>query len=107
MELRVVRIFSARNLGVIDWVKKRIQSASVVVADLTDANPNVYLEVGYAWGCGRPTVLLVRDTADLKFDVRGQRCLTYKKIKDLEELLKSELEGLKGTILNDALRENG
>ena len=92
---------------VLDWVKKRIESASLVVADLTDANPNVYLEVGYAWGCGRPTVLLVKDTADLKFDVKGQRCLTYKKIRDLESLLKNELEGLKDTILNKVPREDG
>ena len=80
---------------VIEWVKTRISSASLVVADLSDSNPNVYLEVGYAWGCGRPTVLLVKDTSQLKFDVRGQRCLVYKRIKDLEESLRSELEGLK------------
>ncbi len=33
---------------VIEWVKKRIASASLVIADLSEANPNVYLEVGYA-----------------------------------------------------------
>ena len=84
---------------VLDWVKNRIASSALVIADLSDANPNVYLEVGYAWGCGRPTVLLVRDTAHLKFDVRGQRCLPYKKIRDLESSLRKELEYLKGTVL--------
>ena len=86
---------------VIDWVKSRIASASLVVADLSDANPNVYLEVGYAWGCGRPTVLVVRDTSQLKFDVRGQRCLAYKKIKNLEASLRAELENLKGSLFGD------
>ena len=33
---------------VIAWVKDRIGSAALVIADLTAANPNVYLEVGYA-----------------------------------------------------------
>ncbi|MBI1381731.1 MAG: hypothetical protein GC161_11670 [Planctomycetaceae bacterium] len=80
---------------VMEWVKARISSATLVVADLSDANPNVYLEVGYAWGCGRPTVLLVRDTSQLKFNVKGQRCLVYKKITDLETSLRSELDGLK------------
>ena len=79
---------------VLDWVKNRIASASLVVADLSNANPNVYLEVGYAWGCGKPTVLLVRQTEHLKFDVRGQRCLVYKSIKSLEEMLKKELVSL-------------
>ena len=78
---------SAFTGDVLEWVRNRIKSASFVIADLTEGNANVYLEVGYAWGCGIPTVLLVRDTKHLKFDVQGQRCLTYKKIKDLEEAL--------------------
>jgi hypothetical protein len=82
---------------VLEWVKQRIASATFVIADLSTANPNVYLEVGYAWGCGRPTILLVRDTAEeLKFDVKGQRCLIYKSIKHLEEILRKELSALGG-----------
>jgi hypothetical protein len=77
-----------------EWVKQRICSATFVIADLSTANPNVYLEVGYAWGCGRPTILPVRDTTDLKFDVKGQRCLVYKSIKQLEEILGKELEAI-------------
>jgi hypothetical protein len=79
---------------VLDWVKRRISNATLVVADLSSANPNVYLEVGYAWGCHVPTVLLARDAADLRFDVRGQRCLLYTSIKNLEELLRNELRGI-------------
>jgi hypothetical protein len=76
---------------VIDWVKARISSASLVVADMSTANPNVYLEVGYAWGCQVPTVLISRSVEDLKFDVRGQRCIPYTSIKSLESSLTNEL----------------
>ena len=79
---------------VLEFVKSRIRSASLVVADLTEANPNVYLEVGYAWGVGVPTVLLVRKTDEVKFDVRGQRRLAYGRIRELEELLTTELRSL-------------
>ncbi|MEM1057487.1 MAG: hypothetical protein AAGI52_18370 [Bacteroidota bacterium] len=79
---------------ILSWIKTRIDSASLLVADLTGANPNVYLEVGYAWGKGIPTVLLVGDSKDLKFDVQGQRCLVYSKIRDLEKCLTEELRGL-------------
>jgi hypothetical protein len=82
---------------VMTWVKSRIETASLVVADLSGANPNVYLEVGYAWACGRSTVLLVKDSAELKFDTRGQRCLVYKNIKDLEQKLGNELKALGNT----------
>lgn len=83
---------------VIDWVKSRIDAASLVVADLTHANPNVYLEVGYAWGRGVRTVLVVEKGETLKFDVRGQRCLMFSSIRHLEELLTAELTALKQTL---------
>jgi hypothetical protein len=79
---------------VVSWVRERIKSAKLLVADLSEPNPNVYLEVGYAWGCGVPTVLLAKDAAALTFDVRGQRCLTYQRIQDLEESLRGELRNL-------------
>ena len=79
---------------VLEWVRNRVKSARLVVADLSEPNPNVYLEVGYAWGCGVPTVLLTRDTERLTFDVRGQRCVEYKRIRDLEESLREELRNL-------------
>lgn len=75
-------------------IKDRIATASLVVAELTGANANVYLEVGYAWGKEVPTVLLARDAGELRFDVRGQRCLIYSRIKDLEELLSQEVRAL-------------
>ena len=80
---------------VIMWVRDRIDKAALVVADLSTANPNVYLEVGYAWGKDVRTVLLAPSSTDLKFDVRGQRCLVFNSIRHLEELLTKELVGLK------------
>ena len=79
---------------VISWVKGRIWSASLVVADLSMANPNVYLEVGYAWGRGIDTVLIVPQGDDLKFDVRSQRRLVFRSIRHLKELLGAELSAL-------------
>lgn len=75
-------------------VKSRIDACKAVVADLSYANPNVYLEVGYAWGRNKPTILLVRDGDELKFDVQGQRCLKYRRIKDIEQSLGEELAHL-------------
>jgi hypothetical protein len=79
---------------VIAWVKDRIDSAALVIADLTAANPNVYLEVGYAWGRGVRTVLIVAQGEDVKFDVRTQRHLEFRNIGHLEELLTKELKAL-------------
>ena len=80
---------------ILDLIKRRIKKASLLIADLTKTNPNVYLEVGYAWGLGKPTVLIAQDVQDLKFDVKGQKCIIYSGIRELEEKLSAELLGLR------------
>jgi hypothetical protein len=79
---------------IIQRIKERIDTAKVVIADLSMANPNVYLEVGYAWGKGRPTIMMVRDVKELRFDVASYRCIVYRSIRELETLLARELERL-------------
>ncbi|HJR80363.1 MAG TPA: hypothetical protein VJ821_09845 [Anaerolineales bacterium] len=80
---------------ILDLIKRRIGQAKLVIADLTSSNPNVYLEVGYAWGRGIPTVLLAQDAQELKFDVKGQKCIIYSGIRELEEKLSKELLSLR------------
>jgi hypothetical protein len=79
---------------IIAQVKERISAAALVIAELSSANPNVYLEVGYAWGRGVQTVLLTHDIAQLRFDVHGHRCLIYSSIMELEKLLTEEIRAL-------------
>lgn len=80
---------------ILDVIKRRIRDASLLIADLTASNPNVYLEVGYAWGVGIPTILIAQDVQELKFDVKSQKCIIYSGIRELEEKLTQELKNLK------------
>ena len=82
---------------IVDRIMTRIRTASLVIADLTGANANVYLEVGYAWGVGRPTLLLMRQGDELKFDVKGHRCIIYENIVDLSRKLQKDLTEFKVT----------
>jgi hypothetical protein len=82
---------------IVEQIKERIRSAKLVIGLLDDANPNVYLEVGYAWGVGTPTVLCVHKSQSgqgLPFDVRGQKCLIYDRIHRLKDMLAAELQHL-------------
>ena len=55
----------------------------------------MYLEVGYAWGKDRTTLLLFKETGDeVEFDVRGQRIIMYDTISDLKKKLKANLDSL-------------
>jgi hypothetical protein len=81
---------------VLQRIKEKIESASIVIGELTDNNANVYLEIGYAWGKGRPTILLRNLTkSEPKFDTQGQRILHYDTITDLNTKLTKELRNLK------------
>jgi hypothetical protein len=78
---------------ILERIKTQIETSTAIIAVLTGANPNVYLEVGYAWGKGRPTILVTED--DPRFDLQGQRYLKYRRIKDVDEMLTRELRALK------------
>lgn len=85
-------------------IRKGIESASLVIADLTEGRPNVYLEVGYAWGKGIPVIIVAKKGENLHFDVRTQRCIFYGRFtqfaKDLEELIRG-IESYTGNIKPD------
>lgn len=79
---------------VMEMVKKKIAEADIFIADLSTANANVYLEVGYALAKDKPTMLLIKEPEKPKFDLRGQRCLFYTMIQDLETKLEKFLAAL-------------
>ncbi len=51
--------------------------AQVVVADLTDSNPNVFYELGIAHCLGNKAVMIARDTKAIPFDVAAYRVHLY------------------------------
>ena len=76
---RVVRGDDASFSGmIIEDISRAIREASVVVADITPDNPNVFYEVGFAHALEKPTILLSdRKREKLPFDVSGFRTLYY------------------------------
>ena len=74
-------------------IMQRIQSASVVIVDVSENDPAVYLPLGYALGCQRPTLLVARDDASV--NLPEENCLRYHSIKHLETLLHDALNVLK------------
>lgn len=76
-------------------IKKRIIGSVGVIALLNDNNPNVFLEVGFAFAHEKPTILVAKAGSKLPFDVSGQRCVMYKSISDLRSKLTTEIAELK------------
>ena len=96
-DLLVERMDQASFTGdIVAHMRERIAGARLFVADVTGANPNVYLEIGFAWGNGIPTLLVCRDVDELHFDLRGHRCLSYTNIVELQRKLTKEIAELLG-----------
>lgn len=92
---------------VMEQIWERIKKASVLVAELTGKNPNVFYELGLAHAHGKPVILITGSLEDVPFDLRHVRIITYdikrpkwgEEIKrDLIKYLRSAKEDAKGSI---------
>lgn len=59
----------------------QIWKARLVVADVTQRNPNVNYELGLCHALGVPTILLTQTMEDVPFDYRHRRCILYQTVK--------------------------
>lgn len=72
-----------------------IFTSKAVITDFTDRNPNVFYETGVAHTLGKIVIPITQSVADIPFDLRHHRALTYlpnteglaKLEKDLEKKL--------------------
>lgn len=63
---------------------RRMATADLVIADLSQPNPNIYYELGIAHSVGVPVILIAQKLSTLAFDVRGQQVIVYSSVKELE-----------------------
>ena len=98
--LKAIRADDIYKSGlIINDIARSIEEASVIIADVTTDNPNVFYEVGYAHGIKKATILLSDRTREpLPFDVSGFRTLFYDNTiggkSDVEARLTTHLENI-------------
>lgn len=79
-DLRPVRADSVfTSTQIIDDIWRLTREAAILIADLSDKNPNVFYELGLAHAIGKPVVIVSHDLEDIPFDLRGLRVLIYDK----------------------------
>lgn len=91
------------------------KESTVVLADLTNKNPNVFYELGLAHAITRPAVLITASMDDVPFDLRSLRVIVYDKnspnwgdilqdkiTKALQETLKNPEDAIPPTFLEVA-----
>lgn len=75
-----------------DRIIQQIEQADVIIAEMSDKNPNVFYEVGYAHCLGKRVILLTRDADNIPFDLKGYSHIVYDgKITKLKQELKRKV----------------
>ena len=84
-----------------DEILDQIQQNRLLIADITNMNANVYLEVGYAMGLvkaknlSNQIMLFVKDNGNdtkVGFDLQSYQQNRYKDTEDLREILEKQLK---------------
>lgn len=68
--------FFSQN-SIIHEVWSAIAQASILIADCTGKNPNVFYEIGIAHTLGKPVILITQNQDDVPFDLRHIRYIHY------------------------------
>ncbi|HUK84747.1 MAG TPA: hypothetical protein VLU95_02685 [Candidatus Acidoferrum sp.] len=72
-------------------ILEAIIRSAFIIADLTDAHPNCYYEVGYAHSLGKPIIILAKDSTMRHFDISTYKWNYWVDYKDLKPKLEKEL----------------
>jgi chaperonin GroEL len=102
--LRADNIYGTGPIITDIWVS--LWRARLVIADVTDKNPNVNYELGLCDAIGVPTILITKRLADVPFDYRHRRCIVYDTDQatwreDLIDRLKNTIEAVLRTASPD------
>jgi hypothetical protein len=68
-----------RPTTIVDDIWQGIREAKLLIAELTDRNPNVFYELGLAHAISKPVILISKSIEDVPFDLRSIRVLVYDK----------------------------
>jgi nucleoside 2-deoxyribosyltransferase len=83
-----------------------INRAGIVIADMTERNPNVFYELGIAHTLGKPVVMITQSMEFVPFDLKHLRCLVYDykpaKISRFEEALRRTILTVIETRFNES-----
>lgn len=78
---------------IIEDIWESINSAELILADVTGKNPNVMYEIGMAHTIGKPVVIMTQEIEDVPFDLKHYRCIVYRYTPKGVAALESQISG--------------
>jgi hypothetical protein len=77
-----------------DRILESIRHAEYVIADLTEAKPNVYFEAGYAHALRKTPIYIAREGTQLEFDLKDYPVIFFNSLRQLKDYLERRLRGI-------------
>lgn len=80
------------NGSIREQVLANIRCARFVIADMTEARPNCYYELGIAHALGKDVIHISNDSNDIHFDIKDFNFIVYQTIDELKSRLRDRIE---------------
>ncbi len=64
--------------SILDRILNQINTADILIADMTGKNANVFYEVGYAHALGKTVILMTQQINDIPFDLKHRQHIEYR-----------------------------
>ena len=80
------------NGSIKDKILQNIRKAKFIVADVTEARPNCYYELGIAHALSKNVIHIANTSDDIHFDINDFNFIIYSRVAELKERLKSRIE---------------
>lgn len=82
-----------RPSAIINDIWALTNEAKLILADLSEKNPNVFYELGIAHALAKPAILVTESMEDVPFDLRSLRVIVYEKSRpDWGDVLREKIQ---------------
>lgn len=85
---------------IVEQIWEYIIRSRIIIADVTERNPNVFYELGIAHTLGKDVIIITQSEEDVPFDLRHLRYFKYSDNREGWKKLKENLENAVRTIID-------
>ncbi|WP_286926035.1 MULTISPECIES: hypothetical protein [Lysinibacillus] len=104
LEFEVIRVDQIHGVDKIDTtIINHLETAELVIADMTEHNPNAFYEIGFRHALNKPLIPIKDEDTSIPFDLANVRTITYA-TNDLEKAENAK-NRLRETILSFGIQE--
>lgn len=92
---------------IVPQILEGIRRSAFVIADISEVSPNIFFEIGFAQGQGKPVIITAREGSRLPFDIADIPVIFWGGQEDLKEGLTKRIRMLMSRLGRQEVSEKG